>query len=88
MVLTMLFLLLCMPCIRHLGTSLEVYVDDIIVQIKLHASLLDNLILFFNRLRSMRTKLNPDKCVFRVTTEKLLGFLISHQGIEGNPKRI
>jgi hypothetical protein len=41
----------------------EVYVDDIVVKIKLHASLLDNLALVFNRLRTTRTKLNPDKCV-------------------------
>jgi hypothetical protein len=45
----------------------EVYVDDIIVKIKSRASLLDNLTLVFDRLHSTRTKLNPDKCVFRVT---------------------
>jgi predicted Mrr-cat superfamily restriction endonuclease len=60
---------------------IEVYVDDIVVKIKSHASLLDNLTLVFDRLRSMRTKLNPDKCVFRVTSKKLLGF-------EANPEKI
>jgi hypothetical protein len=45
----------------------EVYVDDIIVKIKSRAPLLDNLTLVFDRLHSTRTKLNPDKCVFRVT---------------------
>jgi hypothetical protein len=54
----------------------EEYVDEIIVKIKSRASLLDNLALVFDRLRSMRTKLNPDKCVFRVTTGKLHGFLV------------
>jgi hypothetical protein len=42
---------------------IEVYVDDIIVKIESHASLLDNLVQVFDRLRSTRTKLNPDKCV-------------------------
>jgi hypothetical protein len=60
---------------------IEVYVDDIVVKIKSHASLLDNLTLVFDRLRSTRTKLNPDKCVFGVTSKKLLGF-------EANPEKI
>jgi hypothetical protein len=56
----------------------EVYVDDIIVKIKSHSSLLDNLTIVFDRLRSTRTMLNPDKCVFGVSAGKLLSFLISH----------
>jgi hypothetical protein len=67
---------------------IQVYVDDNVVKIKLHASLLDNLALIFDRLRSTRMKLNPDKCVFGVTVGKLLSFLISHRGIESNPEKI
>jgi hypothetical protein len=67
---------------------IEVYVDDIIVKIKSHASLLDNLTLAFDRLHSMRTMLNPDKCVFGVLAGKLLGFVVSHWGIEANSERI
>jgi hypothetical protein len=55
----------------------EVYVDDIIVKVKLSASLLDNLALVFDRLRLTCTKLNPEKYVFGVTAGKLLGFLVS-----------
>jgi hypothetical protein len=66
----------------------EVYVDDIIVKIKSSASLLDNLSLVFDRLRLTRTKLNPKKCVFRVTAGKLLGFLVSCRGIEANLEKI
>jgi hypothetical protein len=66
----------------------EVYVDDIVVKVKSHASLLDNLALVFDRLRLTRTKLNPNKCVFRVTAGKLLGFLVSYRGIEANPEKI
>jgi hypothetical protein len=66
----------------------EVHVDDIVVKIKSHASLLDNLALAFDRLRSTRTKLNPEKCVFRVIAGKLLGFLVSYWGIEVNPEKI
>jgi hypothetical protein len=67
---------------------IEVYVDDIIVKIKSHASLLDNLSQVFDRLQLTRTKLNPDKCVFGITAGKLLGFLVSYQGIEANREMI
>jgi hypothetical protein len=67
---------------------IQVYVDDIVVKIKSRASLLDNLALVFDRLCSTRTKLNPDKCVFKVAAGKLLDFLVSHQGIEANPDMI
>jgi hypothetical protein len=42
----------------------------------------------FDRLRSTRIKLNPDKCVFGFSARKLLGFLVSHWGIKGNPEKI
>ena len=32
--------------------------------------------------------LNPDKCIFGVASGKLLGFLVSHQGIVANPDQI
>jgi hypothetical protein len=70
-----------------IGDLIEVYVDDIVVKIKSHASLLDNLAQVFDRLRTTCTKLNPNNCVFKVTTGKLLGFLVSYQGIEANPEK-
>ena len=33
-------------------------------------------------------KLNPLKCVFGVPSGKLLGFIVSHRGIEVNPEKI
>jgi hypothetical protein len=66
----------------------EVYVDDIIIKVKSHTSLLDNLALVFDRLCLTRTKLNLNKCVFGVTAGKFLGFLVSYQGIEANPEKI
>jgi hypothetical protein len=35
-----------------------------------------------------RWKLNPNKCVFGVPSGKLLGFIISHRGIEANLEKI
>ena len=36
----------------------------------------------------MNLRLNPEKCVFGVPSDKLLGFLVSHRGIEANPEKI
>jgi hypothetical protein len=66
----------------------EVYVDDIVIKVKSRVSMLDNLALVFDRLHLTRTKLNPDKCVFGVTTGKLLSFLVLYRGIEANPEKI
>jgi hypothetical protein len=66
----------------------EVYVDDIVVKIKRGSTLVEDLTLVFDKLRATRTKLNPDKCVFGVSTGKLLGFLVSHRGIEANLEKI
>jgi hypothetical protein len=66
----------------------EVYLDDIIVKIKSHSSLLDNLAIVINRLHSMCTMLNLDKCVFGVSGGKPLSFLVLHRGIKANTRKI
>jgi hypothetical protein len=68
--------------------KIEVYVDDIMVKTKRGSTLVEDLTLVFDKLRATRTKLNPDKCVFGVSTGKLLGFLVSHRGIEANLEKI
>jgi hypothetical protein len=66
----------------------EVYLDYIIVKIKSHSSLLDNLAIVINRLRSMCTMLNLDQCVFGVSAGKPLSFLVLHRGIKANIGKI
>jgi hypothetical protein len=66
---------------------IDVYVDDIVVKIKSRASLLNNLAQVFDRLRTTRTKLNLNKCVFGVIADKLLGFLVFYWGIDANPEK-
>ena len=67
---------------------MEVYVDDNIVKsqgIEQHAKDLEKIL---DTLDKYKIKLNPDKCVFRVKAGKFLGFMISHKGIEANPKKM
>lgn len=33
-------------------------------------------------------KLNPNKCAFRVSTGKFLGFIVSQRGIKANPEKV
>ena len=51
-------------------------------------SLVDDLRLTFDNLRTYDIKLNPEKCVFDVPAGKLLGFIVSNRGIEANPAKI
>jgi hypothetical protein len=68
--------------------KVEVYVDDIVVKTKRGLTLVEDLTLVFDKLWATCTKLNPDKYVFGVSAGKLLGFLVSHRGIEANPEKI
>ena len=73
---------------KQIGKNIHVYVDDIAVMTKTKDKLLDDLRETFASLRAFNIKLNPLKCVFGVPTGKLLGFIISHRGIEVNPEKI
>jgi hypothetical protein len=61
--------------------------DDVVIKTRSHDEFISNLETF-NSLRKFRWKLNPTKCVFGVPQGKLHGFIVSHHGIEANPKKI
>jgi hypothetical protein len=63
-------------------------VDDVVVKTRKHDEFISDLEETFNRLHKFRWKLNTTKCVFSVLQGKLLGFIISHRGIEANPEKI
>jgi hypothetical protein len=42
----------------------------------------------YERLRRYWLKLNPIKCFFEVKFKKLLGFVVSSQGIEVDPNKV
>lgn len=50
--------------------------------------LLPNLHETFCNLRTNCIMLNPKKCVFGINDGKLIGFMVSHQGIEVNQAKI
>ena len=67
---------------------MEAYVDDVVVKTRHVESLVNDLRLTFDNLRTYGIKLNPEKCVFGVPAGKLLGFIVSGRGIEANPAKI
>ncbi|KAH9686870.1 hypothetical protein KPL70_014547 [Citrus sinensis] len=71
-----------------IGQTMEVYVDDMIMKSREPADHVQHLEENFDLLRKYRIKLNPEKCAFGVSSGKFLGFLVSHQGIKANPKKI
>ena len=52
---------------QRAATNVEVYVDDMIVKSRDRADHLAALQRFFERIRSLRLRLNPKKCAFGVT---------------------
>ena len=73
---------------NQIGKTVEAYVDDMVVKTKHVETLVDDLRLTFDNLRTYDIKLNPEKCVFGVPAGKLLGFIVSSRGIEANPAKI
>src|SRR4051812_9201729 len=75
-------------CLRpQLGQNIHVYVDDLVVKSMQGSTLLADLEEKFANLRTYQIKLNPEKCVFGVPADKLLGFLVSERGIEPRDDR-
>jgi hypothetical protein len=73
---------------EHIGRTVEAYVDDIVVKTRKASDLLSDLETTFKCMRAKGVKLNPEKCVFGVPRDMLLGFIVSERGIEANPEKI
>jgi hypothetical protein len=72
----------------QIGKNIEAYVDDVVVKTTVEDKLIADLAESFANLRIYRWKLNLEKCVFGVPSGKLLGFMVSHRGIEANPTKV
>ena len=73
---------------KEIGTSMEVYIDDMLVKSTkagLHVHHLDEA---FQVLNDYRMKLNPTKCAFGVSVGKFLGFIVNSRRIKANPNKI
>jgi hypothetical protein len=73
---------------EQIGDNTEDYVNDVVVKIKNLDMLIEDLKQTFENLNKWKWKLNPNKCVFGVPSEQLLGFLVSNREIEASTKQI
>ena len=72
----------------QLGKSTEVYIDDMVVKIKVVSKYMGNLENIFEILRRHKLRLNASKCSFGVGSGKFLGYMVTHRGIEVNLDQI
>jgi hypothetical protein len=61
----------------HIGRTIEAYIDDIVVKTRKADDLVNDLRVAFDCLRANWVKLNPEKCVFGVPRDMLLGYIVS-----------
>lgn len=71
-----------------IGKFIEIYQDDLTVFSKDGISHVDHLTKIFDRCRLYGISLNLAKSIFGVTKGKLLGHIISKDGIKIDPKRV
>ena len=70
----------------QLGKNIEVYIDDMVVKSKVVSEHVEDLTSIFGILREHKLHLNASKCSFGVSSGKFLGYMVTHRGIEVNPK--
>jgi hypothetical protein len=68
--------------------NVKAYIDDVVVKSKKRGDLLDDLKEAFNNLHKYKMMLNPKKYTFGVSSGKLLGYMVSTQMIDANPKEV
>lgn len=69
-------------------TIMEDYVDDLLAKSLTREGHLAILGKIFDRLEKYHVRLNPNKCVFGVTSGKLLGYIVSSKGIEVDSMKV
>jgi hypothetical protein len=71
-----------------IGRTVEAYVDDIVVKSRGANNVITDLDTTFRCLKEKNIKLNPEKCVFGIPRDMLLGFIVFERGIKGNLEKI
>jgi hypothetical protein len=75
-------------CLKdQIGRNVHTHVDDIAVMTLKGSNFINALQETFENLWRYKMMLNPLKCVLGMPAGKLLGFTVSHRGIEVNPKK-
>ena len=73
---------------EELGFFIIIYLDDVTMFSKTDEEHLEHLRKVFKKCRKFGISLNPKKTLFGLQEGKLLGHIISEEGIKIDPKRI
>ncbi|KAG7567917.1 Reverse transcriptase domain [Arabidopsis thaliana x Arabidopsis arenosa] len=73
---------------KHLGKTMEVYIDDMLVKSLRKEDHIKHLEECFEILNQYQMKLNPAKCTFGVPFGEFLGYIVTKRGIEANANQI
>ncbi|GAA0186737.1 hypothetical protein LIER_34025 [Lithospermum erythrorhizon] len=65
----------------QIGRNMEIYVDEMLIKSRVVKHHEANLRESFENLRRNKLRLSPNKCVFGVTSRKVIGYMISQRGI-------
>ena len=70
---------------HDLKTIIELFLNDLAAHSRLRVRHPYHLRLAFERCRHYQVRLNPHKCIFCVKSGRLLGFIVSKDGIRVDP---
>ena len=69
---------------KLLGVKVEAYIDGVVLKSRKSRNHIDNVEEVFEIFRRFRTKLNPIKCSFMVSSRQFIGHVVRKIGIKPN----
>ena len=73
---------------HELKNIIEVYLDDLVAHSHMRVHHPYHLHLVFERFLHYQIWLNPHNCIFSMKVSRLLGFIVSKEGIRVNPLKV
>ncbi|GJT45743.1 reverse transcriptase domain-containing protein [Tanacetum coccineum] len=71
----------------QMGRNLEAFVDDMVIKSKTEPEMIKDVKETLLTLKKVNMKLNPKKCTFGIEEGKLLGYIVTLEGISANPEK-
>nr|GEV71382.1 hypothetical protein [Tanacetum cinerariifolium] len=73
---------------KQIGRNLEVYVDDLVIKIRMEEEVIRDAEETFKTLRKINMKLNPKKCAFGMREGTFLGYKVDADGMRVSPNKV
>ncbi|GJV73095.1 hypothetical protein Tco_1493090 [Tanacetum coccineum] len=69
------------------GQNIEVYLEEIVMKNRSEQSLIQDVEETVDKLRRVNVKIDPSKCTFGMEEGKFLGYVMTKEGIRGDPEK-